>query len=253
MPSLSVPAAPIRPVRLVVVAGLAASAMLCGTALAQAADAGDKPPFKLTLGSYRFSETGMATDINLRRTDDFGDVWLGYYQSSRRDERQARAGWDNTFDLGPVRFTPSAQVASYGYLNGSVNLETGSTWFVGGGFGRTNLKPNWNLNFDPNDAWTVSAGWRGDGESVSLLWVRDDRENPDQRHMHAVYRKSLPGGQRVTIDVLHKRGLVDGEPIRKTGATFTYDWPRFFVRLAWDPKVNFTAEDMWRVAIGTRF
>ena len=32
-----------------------------------------------------------------------------------------------------------------------------------------------------------------------------------------------------------------------------YDWPRFFVRLAFDPKVNFTPENMWRLSVGTRF
>ena len=100
----------------------------------------------------------------------------------------------------------------------------------------------------------LSAGRRwADGESISLQWVRDDRENPDQRHLHAVYRKPLAGGERVTIDVLRKQGLVDDVLIRKVGASFTYDWPRFFVRVAYDPKVNFTAENMWRFIIGTRF
>ena len=223
-------------------------------AMAQGVDTGnEKPANKLTLGSYHFSETGDATDINLRHTNEFGDAWLGYYQSSKRAEHQGRVGWDNTFDIDAVRFTPSAQVASRGYFNWSLSLETGDSWYVGAGFGRTNLKPNWNLNFDPNDSWTVSAGWRGAGESIALLWVRDDRENPDQRHIHVVYRKSLEIGQRVTFDVLHKRGLADGESVRKTGASITYDWPRFFVRLAFDPKVNFTNEDMWRLAVGTRF
>ena len=213
----------------------------------------DKPANKLTLGLYHFADTGNATDLNLRHTNDYGDTWIGYYQSSKRDEHQGRAGWDKTFDLGVARFTPSAQLASQGYFNWSVGLETGDSWFVGAGFGRTNLKPNWNLNFDPNDSWAMSVGWRGDDQSIALQWVRDDRQNPDERHMHAVYRKSLGGGERLTIDVLHKRGLVDGESIRKTGATLTYDWPKFFLRVAFDPKVNFTNEDMWRLAVGTRF
>jgi hypothetical protein len=226
----------------------------CPPAKAQSTDAvDDKFVYKLTVGNYHFSETGNAIDINLRHTDDYGDVWIGYYESPKRDEHQGRLGWDNTFDLGPVRFTPSAQIASQSYFNWSVGLETGDSWFVGGGFGRTNLKPNWNLNFDPNDSWSLSTGWRKDGQSIALLWVRDDRENPDQRHMHAVYRKLLPEGQRVTIDILHKRGLVDGESIARTGFSFTYDWPRFFVRIAYDPRVNFTNEDMWRLAVGTRF
>ena len=214
----------------------------------------DKPANKLTLGNYHFSETGNAFDINLRHSNDFGNTWLGYYNAARRDEHQGRIGWDTTVEIGAARITPSAQMASRGYFAWSVNVETGETWFVGAGFGRTNLKPNWNLNFDPNDSYALSAGrhW-ADGESISLQWVRDDRENPDQRHLHAVYRKPLAGGERLTIDVLRKQGLVDDVLIRKVGASFTYDWPRFFVRLAYDPRVNFTAEDMWRFIVGTRF
>ena len=244
-----------RPASRLALLALAATLTVAGKAQgADVADAdADKPANKLTVGRYHFSETGNALDINVRHTNDYGNQWLGYYESRRRDEHQARAGWDGTLELGPVHFTPSGQIATHGYFNWSVNLETGDPWYVGAGFGRTNQKPNWNLNFDPNDSWSVSAGWRSEGESIGLLWVRDDRENPDQRHLHLVYRKSLSAGQRVTLDILHKRGLVDGEEVRRTGASFTYDWPRFFIRLAFDPKVNFTNEDMWRLAVGTRF
>ena len=216
--------------------------------------ASEKPANKLTFGVYHFSESGNAFDINLRHTNDFGDIWLGYYNSARRSEHQGRIGWDNTFEAGPVRITPSAQIASRGYFAWSVNIETGDSWFVGAGFGRTNLQPNWNLNFDPNDSYSLSAGKRSpDGESIAFQWVRDDRENPDQRHLHAVYRKPLAGGERITIDLLRKQGLVDNVMIHRLGATVTYDWPRFFVRLAYDPKVNFTVENMWRLVVGTRF
>ena len=220
---------------------------------ARGAEGDDPLADKLTVGYYRFADTGNAIDINLRRTGAYGNVWLGYYDARTRDEHQGRVGWDRTFDVDPVRIIVSSLAASRGYLNGSIGLETGERWFVGTGFGRTNLRPNWNLNFDPNDSWTLSAGWRADGESMSLLWVRDNRENPDQRHLHAVYRKSLGGSHRITIDILHKIGLVEDTLIHRTGATITYDWPRFFVRLAFDPKVNFTQEDMWRLSVGTRF
>ena len=205
--------------------------------LARAADeAADKPANKLTIGVYRFADTGQAVDINLRNTSDYGNVWLGYYDARRRDEHQGRAGWDYTVDLGSVRITPSAQIASRGYANGSVAVETGERWFIGAGYGRTNLRPNWNLNFDPNDSWSVAAGYRADGESFALLLIGDDRENPDQRHLHFNWRKSMGGGDRVTVDVLRKRGIVDGEVIRRTGFTLTYDWPRWFVRVAFDPQ-----------------
>lgn len=214
----------------------------------------DKPANKLSIGGYHFSATGEAIDINWRHANSYGNTWLGYYHASSRDEHQARAGWDDTLEAGSVRITPSAQIASRGYIAWSVNVEAGQTWFVGAGFGRTNLQSNWNLNFDPNDSYTLSAGRRwADGRVASLQWVRDNRENPDQRHLHVNYRLPLAGGERMTIDILRKQGLVDAAMIRKLGATFTYDWPRYFVRLAYDPKVNFTPENMWRLVIGTRF
>ncbi len=241
---------PLRATHFLFIAALAAQAL--NSACAQNADDA-KPANKLTLGAYHFADSGNAGDINWRHTNDYGDTWLGYYHSGARDEHQGRAGWDNTFALDALRITPAAQIASRGYVNGSINIETGKTWFLGAGFGRTNLRPNWNLNFDPNDSWSLSGGWRGEGQSFSVLWIRDDRENPDERHLHAIYRQAVGSGQRLTVDVLHKRGLVEGASIRKTGASITWDWPRYFLRLAYDPKVNFTNEDMWRLALGTRF
>ena len=71
--------------------------------------------------------------------------------------------------------------------------------------------------------------------------------------VHAIYRRPLAGGNRLTLDLSYKHGPVDGETIGKVGAALGYDWPRFFVRIAWDPKVNFTPDDMWRMQIGMRF
>ena len=58
---------------------------------------------------------------------------------------------------------------------------------------------------------------------------------------------------RLTLDLLYKRGRVDGEPVRRLGATVTYDWPRDFVRLAYDPKTNFTPDNVWLLSVGSRF
>jgi len=223
----------------------------CGTVLAQDGDA--DPAFKLTLGSYRFSDSGNGLDANLRNTSAIGTTWLGYFDASGLDSHQLRAGWDQTYG-DAVRWSPSLQLASGGFAGGSINVETGKTWFVGAGYGRTNLAPYYNLNFDPNDAWTLSGGYRvPDGVSYSLSYTRDDRENPDQQHLHAVYRVPVNGGDRFTLDLLFKRGLVNGDSINRVGVTLTYDWPRFFVRLAFDPNTNFTSDDVIRTSIGTRF
>ncbi len=225
-----------------------------GPALAQE----EAPAFKLTVGYYQSSGGGQAdshsTDTNLRHSSGLGNVWYGHYVAASEQLVQDRAGWDRSFTAGALRVLPSVQVASGGAWNGSLNLETGETWYAGAGLGRTNLRQAVNLNFDPNDAWSLSGGYRwSDGRSLGLVYVRDNRENPDQQHLHLVWRQALPERHRLTVDLLLKRGLVEGESIERAGLSVAYDWPRWFLRVSYDPKVNFTPQDMWRFAFGTRF
>ena len=233
---------------------LAASLLALVAPLALADDA---PAFKFTAGVYHFSGGGApasdALDLNLRHSSDFGNVWIGWFRWPHEQFSQTRAGWDRTFDLGAVRVQPSAQLASGGFAGGSLYAETGESWFAGAGIGRTNLRPYANLNFDPNDAWTVAGGYRwADNRSLAFTLVGDNRQNPDQRHFHVQYRTPV-AGRRLVVDLLLKRGIVDGAMVHRAGLSVGYDWPRFFVRAAWDPKVNFTAQDMLRVQAGTRF
>lgn len=224
----------------------------------QTAAAAQPVAFKLTTGLYQLSggdlPAGPGLDVNLRASSGFGDAWVGWFRSPVQALTQTRAGWDNTFKLGPVRFVPSLQLASGGFLGGSAYLETGATWFAGAGVGRTNLRPYVNLNFDPNDSWTLAGGYRwGDNHSLALQVVRDNRLNPDQQHTHLVYRTPVNEDERLTLDLLSEKGLVAGVPIRRLGLSVAYDWPRYFVRIARDPLVNFTTQDMLRLSVGTRF
>ena len=240
-------------------------ALLASSVAFAADDSAEKPAvgavpttFKLTTGLYQQTGGGLPSgpglDVNLRATAAFGNAWLGWFRSPAQEVTQSRAGWDNTFKLGPVRFMPSLQMASGGFLGGSASLEAGDTWFAGVGLGRTNLRNYVNLNFDPNDAWMLSGGYRwGDNESLAIQVVRDNRLNPDQQHVHLVYRAPVANDQRLTLDLLSKKGLVAGAPIQRLGLSVGYDWPRFFVRMAWDPNVNFTVQDMLRLSLGTRF
>jgi hypothetical protein len=247
-------------------AALAAAMIACpgaAGAAGQAADAqaeaehaarAEEHPFKLTAGAYRVSGGALGFDVNLRHSSWLGNLWAGYYDSRDTDERQGRVGWDRVFVLGPVRALPSVQWASGGFLGGAIAAEVGWPWFVGAGYGRTNERPYVNLNFDPNDAWLFSAGHRGeDGAAVLLQWIVGERINQDQQVVHAIVRRPLAGGNRLTLDVSYKHGPVDDETIGKVGAAIGYDWPRAFVRIAWDPKVNFTPDDMWRMQVGVRF
>jgi hypothetical protein len=231
-------------------AGQAADAQADAEHTAQAEDL----PFKATLGLYRVSGGELGFDVNVRYASWLGNLWVGYFQSNDLNERQGRAGWDRVFVLGPVRVLPTAQWASGGFLGGAVAAEVGWPWFIGGGYGRTNEKPYVNLNFDPNDAYLVSAGHRGeDGAAAMLQWIIGERISKDQNVVHAIYRRPIAGNDRLTLDVFYKRGPVEDETIRKLGASVGYDGPRWFVRVAWDPKVNFTPDDMWRMSIGMRF
>lgn len=219
---------------------------------------GEPPAFKLTVGHYQSSGSGQpdshSNDYNLRHSSWLGNVWYGRYVASSEQLTQDRVGWDRNVRSGAVRLLPSVQLATGGAWNGSLNVETGETWYVGAGLGRTNQRQAVNLNFDPNDAWSLSGGYRwAEGASLGLAYVRDNRENPDQQHLHLVWRTPLADAHRLTVDLLLKRGLVEGERIERTGLSVAYDWPRWFLRVSYDPKVNFTPLDMWRFAFGARF
>ena len=213
------------------------------------------PHWKATTGWYHFSNDANAWDFNLRYSwKDMANFWVGYYLPEAHDPGQWRGGWDSQFTLGMVRIMPSLQLASRDFVGGSFGVETGEKWFVGVGYGLTNLKPYVNLNFDPNDSYTVNAGYRwDDGAAASVLWVQDIRQNPDQKHLHFIYRTPLPKNRRLTFDVLFKTGLVENSTIYGVGASVTYDWRRYFMRLAYDPHANFAAENMWRLSVGVRF
>jgi hypothetical protein len=59
------------------------------------------------------------------------------------------------------------------------------------------------------------------------------------------------------VDVFYKEGRPDSDPasvkLHGTGVTLTYDFGRYFARVASDPHVNFTDSHMTRVAFGWRF
>jgi len=231
-----------------VLGAVAASGAVC------AQEEAPPPRWKLITGLYHFSTTGAGLDTNLRyQTQAVGDAWIGYFRAPRQDASQWRAGWDHSFGQW-LRISPSLQTASGGFWGGSLNLEAGDQWVAGAGLGRTNLRPYYNLNFDPNDSWSLMGAYRpGHGISYTVSLTRDNRLNPDQRHLHLVYRAPIDGDLRLTLDLLAKRGLVDGRLITRAGLSVTVDWPRRFIRLAYDPKTNFTRDNSLRLSAGLRF
>lgn len=232
-------------------------AVLCAAALPARASEDGATSWKLTTGVYSLSGGGQrsaqALDENLRASGAWGNAWVGWYGQTAEGPRQWRTGWDRVFDAGALRIQPSLQMAEGGFRGGSVYAEAGQTWFAGVGAGRTNLRPYVNLNFDPNDMVMLALGHRAGGGQVQVQWIADNRQNPDQRHLHLNGRIPVEGGERLTWDLLIKRGWVDGERIHRLGASLTYDWPLWSLRAAWDPQVNFTPQNMLRVSLARRF
>lgn len=217
--------------------------------------------WKLTPSVYRETVGRSAIDLNLRGNRENDTFWIGQYRRGA-EFQQTRAGYERQFAVPMGRVIASGQYASLGFCGGSVTLEASAAAmgpYVGLlGLGRTNRKPYYNLNFDPNDSVLIGAGWRpDDGTALTLFQVRDDRLGTGQRVTHFVLRQKTGVRSRWTVDVFNRTGRSDANPesesFKTIGIALTYDREPWFVRLAWDPKVNYTNSDMTRLAIGVRF
>jgi len=217
--------------------------------------------WKLTPSVYRETAGHSAIDLNLRGNRESDTFWIGQYQRGA-EFQQTRGGYERQFTLPLGRVIASGQYASGGFWGASVTLEAASAAtgpYVGLlGLGRTNRKPYYNLNFDSNDSVLIGAGWRPDeGTALTLFQVRDDRLGTKQRVTHLVLRQKTGARSRWTVDVFERSGRSDADPgsesFKANGLALTYDREPWFIRLAWDPKVNYTNSDMTRLAIGARF
>ena len=217
--------------------------------------------WKLTPSAYHETAGQSAVDLNLRGNRGDDTFWIGQYRRGS-EFQQTRAGYERQFTVPVGRVIASGQYASQGFLGASVTLEASaaatSPYFGLLGLGRTNQKPYYNLNFDPNDSVLIGAGWRPDeGTVLTLFQVRDDRLDTGQRVTHLVLRRKAGARSRWTVDLFQRSGRSDADPesqsFKANGIALTYDHEPWFVRLAWDPKVNYTDSDMTRLAVGVRF
>ena len=247
---------PQRLLTAVLCAGLS-TALTSGYAAEQAQSEEHKPAsinLKLTTSWYRSSDSNNANDINLRA--NYGDhaAWIGQYRD-HQNYQQTRTGYEFTEHLGTAQIVWSAQAASGGFLGGSINGQVGDTTYALLGFGRTNLKNYYNLNFDPNDAITLGIGRHLDSETdLSLYQVRDDRLHTQQRITHLYLHRRRTETLRYSIDATYKSGLnSDGNFITGYGLTATVAMPLYFVRIAHDQNANFGAATQTRVSLGITF
>jgi hypothetical protein len=219
--------------------------------------------FKFTSSLYSASSSGSSMDINLRAQKasdaDQHTAWIGFYHS-QQGFNQARVGYEYLLHRELYRTTFSAQLASKGFLGGSISSEFGPANLYGIlGFGRTNVKPYFNLNFDPNDMVQFGLGWRPEGlrgrQGFSFYRVQDNRFHSGQAITHLVWKDVYSEGHRFSVDLFHKRGDIDtGVTIHgKYGIGVAYDNGPWGVRLAYDPYVNFSSERMVRLTSTFRF
>lgn len=216
-------------------------------------DLGESVAYKLTASLYRTGAGERAADVNLRGGSGPHVAWFGFYRSENGYE-QSRAGYENTTALPFGKLVSSLQFASRGFAGISETAELGGDHYFLLGLSRTNLRDYYNLTFDPNDSMLYGIGSHTliPKTQAYLFTVKDNRLDTGQRVTHLVLRWQPIDASRWTLDVAQKSGLGE-ERVNATGVTLGYDFDRYFVRAAYDPKVNFSAQNMARASLGVRF
>lgn len=225
-----------------------------GTAFAEE-DASDRWTFKLTPSYYKTTNQTDAYDLNLRGNYGPHAVWLAHYQRGTEFD-QSRTGYEYTLQLPYLQLVPSLQVATRGFVGGSLNAQVGGQVFAILGVGRTNEKDYYNLNFDPNDSTTVGAGIHlTPDNTLSVFSTRDNRLHTEQVVNHLLFRAKLDGQQQIIIDLSNKQGRPSREDdmIKGNALSVSYERHNVFIRLAQDRKVNFSNDDQTRITLGFRF
>jgi hypothetical protein len=235
------------------VCALCAGALLPAAALAQE-DNGGKIDYKLTAAYYSAQDGNDGKDVNLRASFADGYVWLGHYRD-RAGFRQTRAGGDTHLEYGIARIGMSLEMASGGYKGAWVGAELGGDTFAIVGLSRSNLRPFYNLSFDPSDTLALGIGTRAFANSdLQLFTVWDNRLHTGQRVTHLNWRYKVAEGQRLSVNYSVKSGAIDtGREIHGMGLTIGYDYKDYFVRAGVDQYANFTATRLNRFAVGVRF
>jgi len=184
-------------------------------------------------------------------------LFVGTYYEQPGEFRQARVGYEYTVRLPAVQMVLGAEYASQGFFGGGVAAAVGGDVYGLIGVSRTNEKPYFNLNFDPNDAWIFGFGAKlPQDTSVLVYQVHGEWVAAGQRVTHAVLRTKPSPDTRLSVDAFYKSGPLEGEDggtVSVAGIAVALDYKAWFARIAWDPNVNFTPNDMVRVALGLRF
>ena len=158
--------------------------------------------------------------------------------------------------LGSVRVKPSLFSNNSGSVSGAgLWLGKGETWRLAVGARRQPYRNGLGFAPDSGEKSLVTASYLWSSQqSLSLQWVRQGSTELGQRTVHLVYGTAMSGNQTLKVGVSAISGWEPaGGSQQRIGLSVGYDWPQYFVKLAYDPQVNFTAKDQIRVSLGTRF
>lgn len=212
--------------------------------------------YKFTPSRYMTTGETSGTDLNLRANNSAHTWWIGHYQRGS-EFQQTRLGYERTRPWALGQWTLSLQAATHGFAGGALTSQVGSDRVYGLiGYGRTNAQTYYNLNFDPNDAWTWGLGGQVAGNStLTVFRVQDNRLNTEQRNTHALWRWPLGQQQRLSLDYAIKSGRPDvGQPwVQGHSVSLAYDHHPWFIHWVKDQHVNYSAADQIRLSVGVRF
>lgn len=210
---------------------------------------------KLTLGIY-FTPGARVYDLNLRH--QFGSsftAWIaGFYDP--KSNKLMRVGGQYDYKKGWLHLVPSLEVSTTKAMSGSLSSELGSgtTTFLAG-ISRTNLRPFFDLFWDPGDSVQLGIAHRiSSYDRISAFTIFDVRLHTQQQNTHVLWRHKLNRNNGITFDGLFKSGHAEsGEFIYRVGLGVYYDRPKLFWKIYYDPRVNFTDHTMVRSGIGLKF
>ncbi|MES3010198.1 MAG: hypothetical protein V4738_05420 [Pseudomonadota bacterium] len=183
-------------------------------------------------------------------------VALGGWPAGWVQPDLAPNGREPRLRLGSVRVKPSLFSSNSGSISGAgLWLGKGETWRLAVGTRRQPVRNGLGFAPDSGETSLVTASYLWSSQqSLSLQWVRQGSTELGQRTVHLVYGTALAGNQSLKFGISAISGW---EPVggsqQRMGLSVGYDWPSYFVKVAYDPQVNFTAKDQVRVSLGTRF
>jgi hypothetical protein len=213
----------------------------------------DDRPWKAT-GSLYFLPDDRNEDFNLKRQISNVGAWLGVFHDPQT-VTVGRVGMEVDWRDGPALVVPTLQVATNGLIAGQLYAELGGQSYAIVGGSRTNLRPFYNLSFDPNESVQLGLGRHlSHYDRIYAFTIFDVRLHTGQQDTHVLWRHRLSPTTGLTWDALYKSGEIDPRrTIHAVGVGAYLDRSRWFLKAYFDPYVNFTAATMVRLGLGAKF